>query len=114
MHTVRSAPTLIRGNEVHTTRVSTQLQNQLQNQPPNPQRAVCRWSSPQPPPPPPPPRPPPKKPPALHPMPAAVPVVDDFNYVDSGTEGPEEVRSDSSLEVLDEEEELGRSTQGWD
>ena len=63
-------------------------------------------------PPPPPPSPPPK-PPALHPMPAAVPVVDDFNYVDSGSEGPEEVRSDSSLEVLDEEEELGRSTQGW-
>ena len=54
------------------------------------------------------------KPPALHPMPAAAPVVDDFNYVDSGSEGPEEVRSDSSLEVLDEEEELGRSTQGWD
>ena len=47
-------------------------------------------------------------------MPAAVPVVDDFNYVDNGSEGPEEVRSDSSLEVLDEEAELGRSTQGWD
>ena len=61
----------------------------------------------------PPPRPPPK-PPALLPMPAAVPVVDDFNYFDSGSEGPEEVRSDSSLEVLDEEEELGRSTRGWD
>ena len=45
---------------------------------------------------------------------AAVPVVDDFNYVDSAIEGPEEVHSDSSLEVLDEEEELGRSTQGWD
>ena len=38
---------------------------------------------------------------------AALPVVDDFNDVDSATEGPEEVRSDSSLEVLDEEEELG-------
>ena len=24
------------------------------------------------------------------------------------------MRSDSSLEMLDEEEELGRSTQGWD
>ena len=59
MHRVRSAPMLIKGNEVHTTRVSTQLQNQLQNQPPNPQRAVCRWSSFQPPPPP---RPPPKPP----------------------------------------------------
>ena len=58
--------------------------------------------------------PPPPNPPALHPMPAAVPVVDDFNYVDSSNEGPEEVRSDSSLEMLDEEEELGRSTQGWD
>ena len=46
-------------------------------------------------------------------MPAAVPVVHDFNYVDSGSEGPQEVRSDSSLEVLDEEEELGRSTEGW-
>ena len=57
---------------------------------------------------------PPPKPPALHPMPAALPLVDDFNYVDSGSEGPEEVRSDSSLEVVDEEEELGRSTQGWD
>ena len=56
--------------------------------------------------------PPPPKPPALHPMPAVVPVVDDFNYVDSASEGPEEVRSDSYLEVLDEEEELGRSTQG--
>ena len=55
MHTVSSAPMLIRGNEVHTTKVSTQLQNYLQNQPPNPQCAVCRWSSPQPPPPPPPP-----------------------------------------------------------
>ena len=43
-------------------------------------------------------------------MPAAVPVVDDFNDVDRAIEGPEEVRSDSSLEVLDEEEELGRST----
>ena len=66
---------------------------------------------------PPPPRPsqtPPPKPPTLHPMLVAVPVVDDFNYVDSASEGPEEVRSDSSLEVLDEEEELGRSTQGWD
>ena len=58
--------------------------------------------------------PPPPKPPALHPMPAAIPVVDDFNSVDSASEGPEEVRSDSSLEMLDEEEELGRSTQGWD
>ena len=67
-----------------------------------------------PPAPPPPPRPPPPKPPALHPMPVAVPVVDDFNYVDSASEGPEEVRSDSSLEMLDEEDELGRSTQGWD
>ena len=97
---------------MHTTRVSTKLQNQLQNQPPNPQRAVCRWSSPQPPPPPLLPDPPPK-PPALYPMPAAVPVVDDFNSVDSASEGPKEVRSDSSLEVLDEEEELGRSAQGW-
>ena len=52
MHIVRNAPMLIRGNKVHTTRVSTQLQNQLQNQPPNPQRAVCWWSSPKPPPPP--------------------------------------------------------------
>ena len=50
---------------------------------------------------------------ALHPMPAAVPVVDDFNHVDSASEGPKEVRSDSSLKMLDEEEELGRSTQGW-
>ena len=66
-----------------------------------------------PPPPPPPPRPPPQ-PLALHPMPAAVPVVDDFNYVDSASEGPEEVRTDSSLEMLDEEEELGCRTQGWD
>ena len=41
-------------------------------------------------------------------------MVDDFNYVDSGSEGPEEVGSDLSLEVRDEEEELGRSTQGWD
>ena len=64
--------------------------------------------------PPPPPRDPPPKPPALHPMPAALPVVDDFNYVDSAGERPEEVRSDSSLKMLDEEEELGRSTQGWD
>ena len=47
-------------------------------------------------------------------LPAAVPVVDDFNYVDSASKGPKEVRSDSSLEVLDEEEELGRSTRGWD
>ena len=115
MHTVRNAAMLIRGSEVHTTRVSTQPVVTLQNEPPNPQRAVCRWSSPQPPPPPRPlPRDPPPKPPALHPMPAAVPVVDDFNYVDSASEGPEEVRSDSSLEMLDEEEELGRSTQGWD
>ena len=112
MHIVRSAPMLIRGNAVHTTRVSTHLQNQLQNQPSNPQRAVCRWSSPQHPPPLP--RPPPPKPPALHAMPAAVPVLDDFNYVDGGGEGPEEVRSDSALKVLDEEEELGRSTQSWD
>ena len=66
------------------------------------------------PPAPPAPRDPLPKPPTLHPMPAAVPVVDDFNYVDSASEGPEEVRSDSSLEMLDEEEELGRSTQGWD
>ena len=56
----------------------------------------------------------PPKTPALHPLPAAVPVVDDFNYVDNASEVPEEVRSDSSLEMLDEEEELGRSTQGWD
>ena len=56
----------------------------------------------------------PPKPPALHPMLAAVPVVDDFNYVDSVNEGPEEVRSDSSPEMLDEEEELGRSTHRWD
>ena len=55
------------------------------------------------------PRDPPPKPPALHPMPAAVPVVDDFNYVDSASEGLEEVRSDSALEMLDEEEELRRS-----
>ena len=47
-------------------------------------------------------------------MPAAVPVVDDFDCVDSASEGLETVCSDSSLEVLDEEEELGRSTQGWD
>ena len=73
----------------------------------NPQRAVCRWSSP------PLPDPPPKLP-ALHPMLAGVPVVDDFNYVDSCSEGLVVVRSDSSPEVLDEEEELGRSTQGWD
>ena len=41
-------------------------------------------------------------------------MIDDFNYVDSANEGPKEVRSDSSPEVLDEEEELGRSTEGWD
>ena len=58
--------------------------------------------------------PPPPQPAALHPMLAAVPVANDFNCVDSANEGPEEVRSDSSLEMLDEEEELGRSTQGWD
>ena len=57
---------------------------------------------------------PPPKPPALHLMPAAVPVVDDLIYVDRASEGPEELRSHSSLEVLDEEEELGGSTQGWD
>ena len=64
-----------------------------------------------PPPPPPPPHPetPPPKPPPLHPMPAVVPVVDDFNYVDSASEGLEEVRSDSALEMLDEEGELRRS-----
>ena len=56
----------------------------------------------------------PPKPPALHPMLAAVLVVDDFNYVDSASERPKEVRSDSSFKMLDEEEELGRSTQGWD
>ena len=88
MHTVKNAPMLIRGSELHTTRVSTQLQNQLQNQPPNPQLAVCRWSSPRPP------APLLPDPPALYPMPAAVPVVDDFNYVDSASEGPEEVHSD--------------------
>ena len=60
-------------------------------------------------PPPPLPRDPPPKPPALHPMPAVVPVVDDFNYVDNASEGLEEVRSDSALEMLDEEEELRRS-----
>ena len=37
----------------------------------------------------------------------AAPVVDDFSYGDSAKEGPEEVRSDSSLKTLDEEE-------GWD
>ena len=45
---------------------------------------------------------------------ACLPVVYDFNYVDSANEGPELVCSDSSLEMLDEEDELGRSTQGWD
>ena len=75
-------------------------------------RARCAGGRPPTPPPPPVPNPPPK-PPALHPMPATVPVVDDFNYVDSASEGPEEVRSDSSLQVLDEEHPLGRSTQGW-
>ena len=49
MHTVRNAPLLIKGSKVHTTTVSTQPVVTLQNQPPNPQRAVCRWSSPQPP-----------------------------------------------------------------
>ena len=63
-------------------------------------------------PPPPSPETPPPKDPALHPMPAAVPVVDDFNYVYSASEGPDEVRSNSSPEMLDEEEELGRSTKG--
>ena len=58
--------------------------------------------------------PPHLKTPALHPMPAVVPVVNDFKYVDSASEGPKEVCSDSSLENLDEGEELGRSTQGWD
>ena len=109
MHTFRKAPMLIRGSEVHTTRVSPQPVVTLQNQPPNPPTRCASGRPPSPPPlftqtPPP-------KPPALHRMPAAVPVVDDFNYVDNASEGPEEVRSDSSLV---EEEELGRSTQGWD
>ena len=55
--------------------------------------------------------PPPPKPRALQPMPATTLVVDDFDYFDSASEGQEEVRSDSSLEMPDEEEELGRSTQ---
>ena len=60
----------------------------------------------------PPPRPPPQTP-CPTPMPTVVPVVDDFNYVDGASEGPQAVLSDSSLEMLDEEEKLGRSTQGW-
>ena len=43
MHTVRNAPMLIRGIDVHTTRVSTQPVVTLQNQPSNSERAVCRW-----------------------------------------------------------------------
>ena len=61
MHTVKNAPTLIKGGEVHTTGVSTQPVVTFQKQPPNPQRAVCRWSSPEPPPPPPSSEPPPQK-----------------------------------------------------
>ena len=107
MHTVRTAPMLIGGNEVHTTRYQHSLTTSCKTSRQTPS-ARCAGSRP----PPPPPRPP--KPLALHPMRAVVPVVDDFNHVESGSEGPQEVRSDSSLEVLDEEEELGRSTQGWD
>ena len=47
-------------------------------------------------------------------MPAAVLVVNDFNYLDSASEGPQELRSYLSMEVLEEEEEVGRSTQGSD
>ena len=68
MHTVRNAPMLIRGSGVHTTRVSTQRVVTLQNQPPNPQRALYRWSSPEPPllPPDPPPQNPPPSTPCLY------------------------------------------------
>ena len=53
MHIVRNAPMLIRGSEVHTTKVSTQPVVTLQNQPPNPQCAVCAGGRPPSPPPPP-------------------------------------------------------------
>ena len=66
MHRVRNAPMLIRGSEVHTTRVSTQRVVTLQNQPSNPQRAVCQWSSPHPPPPSPETPPPPTPRPTPH------------------------------------------------
>ena len=114
MHTVRKS------SNVHQRQRSAHYQSINTAPTPSPKPAAKAPASGVPvvvpPTPPPPPRSqtPPKKPPALHPMPAAILVVDDFNYVHSASEGPKEVRSDSSLEVLDEEEEFGRSTQGWD
>ena len=47
-------------------------------------------------------------------MPAATPVVDDFNCVASVAEGPKEVHSESSIEMLNEDVEVGKSTLGRD
>ena len=51
MHAVRNTPMLIRGSDVHNTRISTQPVVMLQNQPPNRHPAMCQWQSPLPPPP---------------------------------------------------------------